>query len=178
MEEIILEYLIEKYKPHTMILYGSYQNGSNNKNSDFDVLLITDSGETQHDGAVIQGVELDAFIYSDQDFGDNVTINKYIQVFDGRVVKDEKGMGKKLIDDVRKYIQQHTIISEGEKTHLVEWCYKMFARIHRGDTEGMFGWHWLLQDSLEIYCNMRDIFYFGPKKHYFGCNKMIKTGIC
>lgn len=119
---------------------------------------------------------MDVFIYSDADFGDNIDIDKYIQVFDGKVIKDDKRIGEELIDNVKKYIKQHSIISEQEKAHLEGWCYKMFARTQRGDTEGMFRWHWLLQDSLEIYCNMRDMFYFGPKKTLLWMQQNDKEG--
>ena len=39
MEEII-NYLNQKYQPLSLILYGSYANGTNNAGSDFDVLVI------------------------------------------------------------------------------------------------------------------------------------------
>ena len=35
MQEII-EYINEKYAPVSVIVYGSYSNGTNNKSSDFD----------------------------------------------------------------------------------------------------------------------------------------------
>lgn len=176
MEKVILDYLIRTYTPHTIILYGSFQNHTNNKDSDFDALLITENAVRQYDGKVIQGIKLDVFIYSDSDFSDNLDIDKYIQVFDGRIIKDDKGIGEKLIDKVKKYTEQHSVISEQEKRHLKEWCYKMFARTQRGDTEGMFRWHWLLTDSLEIYCNMRDMFYFGPKKTLLWMQQNDKEG--
>ena len=54
--------------------------------------------------------------------------------------------------------------SPDEKAELRSWCDKMLCRAKRRDPEGMYRSHWLLTDSLEIYCDMRDRFYFGPKK--------------
>ena len=46
----------------------------------------------------------------------------------------------------------------------VGWCSKMFERVKRNDVEGMFRWHWVLIDSLEIFCDLMQHPYFGPKK--------------
>ena len=46
----------------------------------------------------------------------------------------------------------------------VAWCRKMQSRTLRGDAEGFYRWHWLLTESLLIYCDARRWHYFGPKK--------------
>lgn len=38
--EQVLKYIREKYNPLSIILYGSYADGTNNLNSDFDALVI------------------------------------------------------------------------------------------------------------------------------------------
>ena len=40
MLEKIIEYIKQKYNPLSIILYGSYANGTNNLNSDFDALVL------------------------------------------------------------------------------------------------------------------------------------------
>ena len=40
----------------------------------------------------------------------------------------------------------------------------MLLRTKRGDAEGFFRWHWLLTDSLEIFCDAAGHPYRGPKK--------------
>ena len=40
----------------------------------------------------------------------------------------------------------------------------MLERAKRGDCEGMFRWHWVLIDSLEIFCDIMQHPYLGPKK--------------
>lgn len=176
MQNSIIKYLVERYNPHTIIMYGSFSNHTNNKNSDFDVLLISDNVQTQHDGTFIDGIELDAFIYSTNDFEKITNVSKFVQAFDGKIILDDKDFGKKLINDIKLYIKQHSVVAPEEKIHLQEWCYKMLTRTKRRDTEGMFRWHWLLHDSLEIYCNMRDMFYFGPKKTLLWIERNDKEG--
>ena len=41
MLEKIIEYIKQKYNPLSIILYGSYANGTNDLNSDFDALVIS-----------------------------------------------------------------------------------------------------------------------------------------
>ena len=57
--ESIITYLKQKYQPLGIIVYGSFADGSNNANSDFDAVLITKSGEKGHDNSLINGIELD-----------------------------------------------------------------------------------------------------------------------
>ena len=40
----------------------------------------------------------------------------------------------------------------------------MLVRTQRGDAEGLFRWHWVLTDSLEIFCDVVQHPYRGPKK--------------
>lgn len=40
----------------------------------------------------------------------------------------------------------------------------MLNRVKRSDCEGMFRWHCVLVDSLEIFCDIMKQPYWGPKK--------------
>lgn len=164
MNRKIFEYLQTKYEPHTIMVYGSYANKSNNENSDFDAMIISDFVQSSHDGSMIDGIELDVFVYSTKDIEVERDFSKFVQIFDANIYVDEKGIGQKLKDEVNLYIENNSIRSDDEKQHLSEWCHKMVARTKREDAEGYFRWHWVLSDSLEIYCIMRDQFYLGPKK--------------
>ena len=61
--EKIMEYLKSAYHPIGMAVYGSFANGTNHLNSDFDALLVREEGEISHDHSLICGIELDVFIY-------------------------------------------------------------------------------------------------------------------
>lgn len=164
MKSEIIEYIVKKYEPHTMIVYGSYADGSNNENSDFDALIITDKQFMFHDGNIVNGIPLDLFIYNTSDFVDKVEYEKYVQIHDGDIVIDKYGIGKELKVKVCEFIKNSSKKSIEEKQHQVEWCEKMFLRTKREDTEGYFRWHWLLVDSLEIYFIICNEYYYGPKK--------------
>lgn len=157
----VIDYLKTKYNPETLILYGSYADGSSNANSDLDALLFADVTEEIHDVSVVDGIQLDVFVYS----ADTVlNPQEYPQLYHSKILFDRNGRGKELCDAVRSGIDQHTVKSPEEIRNDIVWCEKMLARTQRGDAEGFYRWHWVLCDSLEFYCNIRNQFYFGPKK--------------
>lgn len=160
----ILEYIREKYHPISVILYGSFADHSNNEHSDFDALVITDAGEIVHDNTIIDGTELDVFVYPKSVFAETVNYEDYIQVYDGKIIQDTDGIGAKLKQEVTAYADSRPAKTEEENRTSVEWCEKMLMRALRGDAEGLFRRHWLLTDSLQIYCDLAGRSYRGPKK--------------
>lgn len=162
--EQIVEYIKQKYSPLSIILYGSYANGTNNLHSDFDALVISVDHEQFHDTSFINGVQLDVFVYPASYFDGNYDCNDFVQIFDGKIIVDSDGWGTMLQTNVLSYIQSRPQKSKAEIDASVDWCIKMLARVERCDAEGMFRWHWVLIDSLEIYCDVMRHPYWGPKK--------------
>ncbi|MGN0463857.1 MAG: nucleotidyltransferase domain-containing protein [Acutalibacteraceae bacterium] len=165
----IIEYIKEKYHPYALIVYGSFADGTNNMNSDFDALAIADVFEKSHDNSVIDGTELDLFIYPTDTFNEKTDLNDFDQIYDSKIVLDTDGIALKLVTKVRNYIDSKPKKSKSENHLNVEWCEKMLLRIQRNDPEGFFRLHWLLVDSLEIYFDLIGTAYQGPKK---GLRKM------
>ena len=160
----MIEYIKRTYNPLSIILYGSYANGTNNLNSDFDALVISEDHEHFHDTSFVDGIQLDLFVYPASYFDGNYDCNDFIQVFDGKILVDRDGRGKMLQTSVLSYLKNRPQKSKAEIDASVDWCVKMIARVKRGDAEGMFRWHWVLVDSLEIFCDVMHYPYWGPKK--------------
>ena len=97
-------------------------------------------------------------------FEADVNYENFIQLFDCRIAADTEDIGRKLKDGVLSYLAGLPKKSPEEIRSDTAWCRKMLLRTRRGDAEGMFRWHWLLVDSLEIFCGMAGHPYFGPKK--------------
>ena len=160
----IIRYLEEKYHPLSIILYGSYANGTNDKTSDFDALVISADHERFHDTAVVDGVPLDVFVYPAAFFASDYSCEEFIQIIDGRILVDNNAVGCTLQAKVREYLRDLPCKTPAELQASVDWCMKMLERAKRNDCEGWFRWHWLLTDSLEIFCDINRHPYFGPKK--------------
>jgi predicted nucleotidyltransferase len=161
--DTIIKYLIETYSPDAIIMYGSFVDGSANEHSDFDALVIANSSK-KHDSSVIEDIPLDVFIYPPEVFQDEYNPEDFIQVFDGEIVLDKKGIAKSLKERVLEFIKGRTLKTNEEIQNEVYWLKKMLMRTSRGDTEGYYRWHWLLYDSLEIYFDIKRLRYCGPKK--------------
>ena len=162
--EQILRYIQETYDPLSIILYGSYADGTNGLNSDFDALVITADHEQFHDTSFVDGVPLDVFVYPARYFEGDYVCEDFVQIFDGRIITDSSGMGKALQETVQAYLRTRTSKTGAELQADIDWCVKMSARAKRGDCEGLFRWHWVLIDSLEIFCDIMRQPYLGPKK--------------
>ena len=162
--EQILKYIQQKYQPLSIILYGSYANGTNNLKSDFDALIISSEHKQCHDTSFVEGIQLDAFIYPAAYFDGDYDCGEFIQIFDGRIIADTENIGCTLQKNVQTYLHNRPSKTSAEIQASIDWCAKMFERVKRCDAEGMFRWHWVLVDSLEIFCDIMHHPYFGPKK--------------
>lgn len=98
---------------------------------------------------------LDAFLCAPEELAGEIDCEEFAQVADGRVLKDTDGLLASLQERVRDELERLPKKSEEENRQQIAWCEKMLRRTGRGDAEGFFRWHWLLTDSLEIYCDAR-----------------------
>lgn len=158
----VTKYLKREYGCHSIILYGSYTTENFTEESDLDIICFTDEPRIQNDNQFIHDVQLDAWIYSTQDMKEAA---KYLHIRDGILLFDERNLGEVLLEEVDKIYRngpQH--IDESEIKFLKDWLRKMLNRSVKGDVEGNFRYHWLLNDSLEIYFKIIHQWYLGPKK--------------
>lgn len=159
----ILEYLNERYHPLALIVYGSFADGTETHHSDFDALLIYE-GEQSHEHSIVDGVELDVFLYPLSHFQQDYKAEDFLQIWDGIILQDVDNTAKNLQKKVLKHLQKYSLQSLAEKQQSLLWCKKMLKRAQRGDSEGDFRRYMLLIESLEIYCNLQNQIYYGPKK--------------
>lgn len=164
LEHGIIEYIKQRYNPISVILYGSYANGTNDSNSDFDALVISGDHEKYHDTSFVEGIQLDVFVYPAPYFNGDYDRAEFVQIFDGQIIVDNDDVGKTLQTNVKAYLQNRPYKTGAEIQANIDWCKKMLERAKRYDAEGMFRWHWVLIDSLEIFCDIMHHPYLGPKK--------------
>lgn len=160
----ILSYLQQQYRPLSIILYGSYADGTNHENSDFDALVISPASTETHDAACVAGVPLDVFVYPAAHFDGDFDPEDFVQLADGKILLDTDGLGARVQEKARQYVASLPVKSLEEAREGAQWCQKMLRRTERQDVEGLFRWHWVLIDSLEIFCDLVQHRYAGPKK--------------
>ncbi|PIE78047.1 MAG: nucleotidyltransferase, partial [Candidatus Delongbacteria bacterium] len=159
----IIEYIESKYTPIAIIVYGSYCDGTNNESSDFDALVISDNHVKFHDLSFVDGVQLDLFIYPKEFFDKPDDFSDFMHIYYSDVVKDTNNYGENLKRNIVKYVDSLPNKTDVELLEGIAWCQKMLKRSKQNDIEGMFRWHWLLTESLSIFCQLKHKQYFGPK---------------
>lgn len=162
--DALITYIQETYHPVSLIVYGSYSNGTYNLNSDFDALVISSDHEAYHDTSSVNGIPLDVFVYPEAYFEKEYDCEEFVQIFDGKIIMDSKDIGKTLQKNVLTYISSLPAKTDEELKGEIDWCVKMCERAKRNSVEGMYRWHWVLTESLEIFCDIMHHHYFGPKK--------------
>ena len=162
--EQIIKYIKQKYKPLSVILYGSYANGTNDTSSDFDAVVISPDYEQTHDTSFVNDIQLDVFVYPLSYFEKEYECEHFVQIFDGKIIIDSDDIGKKLVNNIQFYLRNRPTKTDAEIQSNIDWCLTMLNRVKRSDCEGMFRWHWVLVDSLEIFCDIMKQPYWGPKK--------------
>jgi predicted nucleotidyltransferase len=156
------EYLIKKYDCHSIILYGSFANGSYTEESDIDLICFCDNPTKENDTAVFNDRRLDAWIYKTEMMND---CTQFLHAIGGKILLDERNLCTGFLNDIDKHFKNGPKqISLVQKEFLKSWLQKMLNRAKKGDIEGNFRYHWMLNDSLEIYFNIKDKWYLGPKK--------------
>ena len=161
--ERILEYLTGKYRPLALVVCGSFAAGTNGPDSDFDALVIA-PGPRRHDDALVDGTALDVWVCPPETFQADWDPAELAQLADGRVVLDPSGLGAAVVERVRAWQAALPRKSREELRQEAAWCRRMLARALAGGPEGDFRRHWLLTDSLEIFCDLLGEPYRGPKK--------------
>ena len=112
--EQIIEYIKQNYNPISIILYGSYADGTNNLNSDFDSLVISYDHEQFHDTSFVNGIQLDVFVYPVSYFEGEFDCDDFLQIFDGKIIVDSNERGKALQMKVISHMQNRPKKSKAE----------------------------------------------------------------
>lgn len=159
----IIDYLKEKYKPLAIVTYGSFNCGMNDEYSDFDCMIIVNQKSTDHDDTVIDGIQLDCFIFTRTEvLGEE--LDAFLTVYDGNIVSDTDEIAADLKRRVRNYVSEHTAVPDDEKDFIISWIQKTMHRVEKNDDEGNYRALAFLWESITDYFLLRDLFYFGSKK--------------
>lgn len=157
--------LIQQYKCHTIILYGSRARDDHTETSDYDIVALRKNGDMERDCRFVDGFYLDVFIYSEEIINNP---DKYlIRIKDGIVLCQKDNLGEILLQKIHSIFNAGPIQTpEWEKHEINNWVTKMLQRAKQEDIEGNFRKHWLLHDLLECYFKLRDLWYLGPKESF------------
>lgn len=166
MDNLILRVVADlqaKYKPQTIVLYGSRARGDNTPTSDIDVACFTEATELIKDARDFEGLYLDAWVYSSAAM--TAENDELLRLADGYCLYDSEGKGADFLQQLQQRIARGpNRLSAAEIEHTKQWVQKMFERAKGSDVESLYRRYWLAIDLLQIYFDLRGQWYFGPKK--------------
>ncbi len=158
--DLAMEELKGKYAPHTIILYGSYARNEATETSDIDIACFCDHTNEQRDARLFHGIYLDVWVYP-TDYLSSIP-KESLRFGDGKVIYDTQGLGSSYLARVKqKLADGKPAASDADKAHRQEWAMKMLERAHDKDIGGNYRRTRLQHDLLEIYFEIRDLWYLG-----------------
>lgn len=156
------EHMKERYKCHTVFLYGSYQTGDSTSESDVDLIGFSDELDTHNKVETFNGKLLDVWVHKTEDMKKPAD---FLKVHRADVLVDDHGLAEEWLTEINSIFSEGpTLLKPKEKQFLKDWLIKMKVRSKKADMEGRYRFHWLVKESLEIYFEMIGRWYLGPKK--------------
>ena len=159
------DYLVNKYNPHTIILYGSRARGDATETSDIDIACFCDDIVETKDARLFHDVYLDAWIYPTS-YMESVP-PEALRFSEGILLLDKKSCGVHYLLAVQERLKRGPEkLSTVDRDHQVKWIHKMLKRIRAGDLEGNYRKSWLRFQLLESYFTLRDLWFLGDKRSF------------
>lgn len=159
--EKVLAILEEHFNFHAAILYGSRAVGEYRSDSDYDFLLIKNSGPRERKVFAVGDITLDVIVDNDVEVEN---AENYIYLYEALIIKDENGAGRTHVEKVKNML---SMPPEAMGTNRKEQRKKQtfdalkYARID--NTVGNYRRHWTLMTLLPIYFEINQLWYLGDK---------------
>lgn len=157
--------LTEKHNPEFIILYGLVVRGDYTEDSDIDIACFCEAPSVSKDVRIFEDKKLDCWVYRLEEAIPNK--KEFLRFVGGEVFHDTDGIGKKFVSDVTDcFYQGPKKLNPDEISHLVEWSKNMLFRASGNSIEARYRRTWLPCELLEIYFNLRNLWYLGSKQSF------------
>ncbi len=164
LEQIVNE-LIEKFKCHTVLLYGSHARGDATSKSDYDVMGVRKSGKKFRLAEKRNGIYLDLVIFTEEDLrrvGEN-----HLYLKGAKVLFQKQKFGDRFLRKLEVALRKPYKAQSPDEIHTRRvWAHKMFERVEEGDVEGNYRRSWLQEALLIEYFELRKKRYWGSKESF------------
>ena len=161
----VCESLVRESQAHTILLYGSRADGTDNEFSDYDVAAFADVPATTRDTRIVDGRFLDVFLHPSAVLRE--PSKEYLTLRGSRILVQRRTEASDFLAGLDAIFDRGPdVLSDDEIEARRTWARKMALRMRRGDIEGNFRRAWLLTALLEDYFSLRGMWYEGPKKSF------------
>lgn len=162
--ENIVAYLKEKYRLSSLVVSGDYAGEDVRPGSIFEAVGLGPTCSYAHETETVDGVRLDVLIYPRDVFYGEIALDEFEQLHEGLVALDDDGMGSWLKRMIANQIASIPLKPDEAVEDALHWCESMAERAATRDAEGYFCRHWLLTDSVEVYCDAIGAPFLSPPK--------------
>lgn len=168
-EDIYLENavkeLIQKYKCHTVLLYGSRARGDATEKSDYDLMGVRKKGKKLRLAEKRNGFYFDLFIFPEIDLKTVKADHLYMK--DSMVLFEEGKFGSQFLRKLKTIAKKpFQPLPAYEIQARRVWAHKMLERIEVGDIEANYRRSWLHEALLTDYFSIRKKRYTGSKESF------------
>jgi predicted nucleotidyltransferase len=161
--EAICADLIQNGHAHTILLYGSRANGTENEDSDYDIAAFGKRDEAVRDTRIVKGEYLDVFLYPESVL--KSTSEDYLKLRQSMVLLQREHEADEFLANLEVVSKKGPKpLPHDEILARKTWAWKMALRLERRDVEGNYRRVWLLTALLEDYFAIRGRWFEGPKK--------------
>lgn len=175
LSRLASDYLIKKYNPHTLILYGSRARGDFSVTSDIDIACFCDEIPATKEALLFHEVYLDAWIYP-LSYMSSVS-DDALRFSESLLVLDKHGYGARYLAAVQERLKLGPEkLSQSDREHLIHWINKMLGRVRYDDPGGNYRKAWLQFELLETYFKLRGLWFLGDKKSFAYLKENDKEG--
>jgi len=157
--------LARKHNPEFIVLYGSIVRGDYTDDSDIDIACFCKEPSVTKDVRLFEGKKLDCWVYKTSEaIPDN---KEFLRFVGGEVFLDENSNGKKFVTEITDFFNRGPArIKADARDHLIEWSKNMLIRASGDTIEAKYRRTWLPCALLEIYFELRNMWYLGSKHSF------------
>lgn len=163
--EAAVNELIQKYKCHTVVLYGSRARGDETPKSDYDLMGVRKSGKKFRFAEKRDGKYLDVFIYLEKDL--KKVDESHLYMKHAIVLFERNNYGTQFLKKLGQALKKkYKPLPADELQTKKVWAYKMLERIEVGDIEAKYRRSWLHEALLYDYFYLRKERFWGSKQSF------------
>lgn len=157
--------LINEYKCHTVILYGSRARGLATSTSDYDILGVRKNGQRIRIAKKQNNFFWDVFIYSEKDLK-SLTEESFVWR-DAKIIFQKGTYGTKFLQRLSDHLKQpFTPHPKDEIKVLKVWAQKQLERCRVDNIQGLFRRVEFLNALIDHYFYVRQKRFLGPKEGF------------
>lgn len=161
----IIQLLTQKYRCHTVVLYGSRARGQTTPTSDYDVVGVCKRGSKTRIAKKEDGKFWDVFVYSEKDL--RKLNDQHLSWKHARILYSAGPYGKNLLSRIEKLLKKPFKPHPKYEVEVTKaWAQKELERCRMNDIQGLYRRSEFQNAMIDHYFFVRQKRFWGPKEGF------------